>query len=98
MDKDELDVLRRRVANEPGDERGALARILMDEIDRLNGAKAERARADLIASLIETWHLTREQSERYVDIKPLPLFGTKMGTCRACGGRGIQDAGRVHGR
>jgi len=89
--KVELDALRVRVSNEPGDERGALARILMSEIDRMTGESEGRARSVLIETLRVNWHLTIEDATRYVDIDPLPTFGLKQGTCRACKGAGAKD-------
>jgi hypothetical protein len=89
--KGELDALRVRVSNEPGDERGALARSLMEEIDRMTGEREVRARAVLIETLKGNWHLTTEDATRYVDTEPLPTFGLKQGTCRACKGTGAKD-------
>lgn len=92
MTKSEQDALRARVSNEPGDSRGALARILMAEIDRLTGDREVRARATLIATIVSSWHLTVEEATRYVDTEPLPTFGLKRGSCRACKGSGSKNA------
>ena len=99
MTKDELDTLRKRVENEPGDERGALARILMGEIDRMTGEREARSRTALIETLKSSWNLTTEDATRYVDTVPMPVFGLKHGKCRACRGRGTKvESGCMGGR
>jgi len=90
MEKKELEVLRTKVAAEPLDERGALSRALLAEVDRLTEVLDGRERAAFIQTVQHTQHLSEEEATRFVDwihLHPTDLHYEK-GPCRACGGKG----------
>ncbi len=86
MNKAELDALREKVALEP---EGSLARVLLDEVDRLNEEASRRAHAEMRRMLMTNDSLTEEEAERVIGVfmaGKVPEM--EMAKCRACEGTG----------
>lgn len=89
MDKAELDDIRAKVALEP---EGSLARLLLEELDRVHARMEEAGTAYARASLKNHHHLTNEEAD-----KVMVLFARgetpdmETGRCRACKGKGYAE-------
>ena len=89
MDKAELDDIRAKVALEP---EGSLARLLLEELDRVHARMEEAGTAYARASLKNHHHLTNEEAD-----KVMVLFvrgetpDMETGRCRACKGKGYAE-------
>lgn len=93
-----LKVLRERVANEPHDSRGELARALLEEIDRILADQEAKDRSQSIDRMIREHHLTEAEANKVYDSWATIGFAMEEGPCRHCNASGeVMDSSHCFG-